>query len=257
MMKIVFPMAGRGSRFVRQGFALPKPLIEVLGKPIIQHVLECYTMEARFIFVALREHIDMGLGSLLMSLRPDALVVPIDEVTQGPVCTVLKVYEEINTEDELLIADCDSVLVWPDRWVFEWFRERGATGGVTTRITNNPSCSYAAINGDGWVVETREKDPFTIFSTTGPYWWSQGRDFVQVAERMIREDRRAANGEFYVSPTYNYHIAQGGRVLAYPLPEFWSLGTPEDVERFVNQARSRAVAGASVSIPLDLLRLSP
>lgn len=233
MINLVFPMGGRGGRFARKGYRLPKPMIEVLGKPIVEHTLDSYTVEGRYIFVALREHLEEGLGSLLQRLRPEATIIPIDGVTDGPVCTVLKARDLIDNEDELLIADCDSVLVWPDRWVIEWFKKRGATGGVTTRITENPHCSYAALDAQGWVLETREKDPFTMFSTTGPYWWRQGRDFVAVAEQAIARNQRS-RGEFYVSPLYNDHIASGGRVLAYPLAEFWSLGTPDDVDCFVN-----------------------
>ena len=40
MMQIVVPMAGRGSRFANAGFTMPKPLIPVGGKPMIQWVIE-------------------------------------------------------------------------------------------------------------------------------------------------------------------------------------------------------------------------
>lgn len=232
MLNIVFPMAGHGERFARQGFRDPKPMIKVLDKPIIQHVLETFPEEARYIFIVRREHLDLGLGTLLKKLKPNSVVVPIDHFTEGPVCTALLAREEINNDHEVMIADCDSLLVWPDRWVLDWFKQSGATGGVTIRVTNNPACSYAALDARGWVLETREKDPFTQFSTTGPYWWRHGRDFVSESEQMIRENRRI-NGEFYVCPVYNYHIARDGRVLSYFLPEFWSLGTPEDVNLFV------------------------
>jgi Nucleoside-diphosphate-sugar pyrophosphorylase involved in lipopolysaccharide biosynthesis/translation initiation factor 2B, gamma/epsilon subunits (eIF-2Bgamma/eIF-2Bepsilon) len=39
MLNIVVPMAGRGSRFQKEGYTLPKPLIPVLGKPMIQVVI--------------------------------------------------------------------------------------------------------------------------------------------------------------------------------------------------------------------------
>jgi NDP-sugar pyrophosphorylase family protein len=40
MLNIVIPMAGAGSRFVDAGYTVPKPFIDVLGKPMIYHVLE-------------------------------------------------------------------------------------------------------------------------------------------------------------------------------------------------------------------------
>ena len=60
MLNIVIPMAGKGSRFADAGYVLPKPLIDVKGKPMIEVVVnnlrpEC---EHRFIFICLAEHID-------------------------------------------------------------------------------------------------------------------------------------------------------------------------------------------------------
>jgi HAD superfamily hydrolase (TIGR01509 family) len=48
-MNIVIPMAGMGSRFKQNGYKLPKPLIDVNGKPMIQRVVENLNIEAKFI----------------------------------------------------------------------------------------------------------------------------------------------------------------------------------------------------------------
>ena len=50
-MQIVIPMSGFGERFRRTGYSVPKPLIEVDGKPIIQHVIEMFPGEENFIFI--------------------------------------------------------------------------------------------------------------------------------------------------------------------------------------------------------------
>ena len=39
-MQIIIPMSGFGERFRRAGYEVPKPLIEIDGKPIIAHVIE-------------------------------------------------------------------------------------------------------------------------------------------------------------------------------------------------------------------------
>ena len=38
MLNIVIPMAGRGSRFARAGYEMPKPLIDIYGHPMIEYV---------------------------------------------------------------------------------------------------------------------------------------------------------------------------------------------------------------------------
>ena len=53
MLNIVVPMAGRGSRFVNAGYKLPKPLIMVHDKPMIQYVTNNIRpkKEHRFIYL--------------------------------------------------------------------------------------------------------------------------------------------------------------------------------------------------------------
>ena len=47
-MQIVIPMSGFGERFRRAGYQIPKPLIEVDGKPIIAHVIDLFPQETNF-----------------------------------------------------------------------------------------------------------------------------------------------------------------------------------------------------------------
>ena len=50
-MQIIIPMSGFGERFRKVGYKLPKPLIMVDEKPIIQHVVEMFSDEDDFIFI--------------------------------------------------------------------------------------------------------------------------------------------------------------------------------------------------------------
>ena len=44
-MQIIIPMSGLGERFRRAGYKVPKPLIEIDGKPIIAHVIDMFPKE--------------------------------------------------------------------------------------------------------------------------------------------------------------------------------------------------------------------
>jgi len=44
-MKIIIPVSSFGERFRRVGFQMPKPLIEVDGKLIIEHVVNMFPGE--------------------------------------------------------------------------------------------------------------------------------------------------------------------------------------------------------------------
>ena len=50
-MQIIIPMSGFGERFRSAGYDTPKPLIEVDGKPIIEHIVEMFPGNTNFIFI--------------------------------------------------------------------------------------------------------------------------------------------------------------------------------------------------------------
>lgn len=59
MLNIVVPMAGLGSRFVQAGYQMPKPLIDIHGRPMIEYVVNNIRPKQnhRFIFICQEEHI--------------------------------------------------------------------------------------------------------------------------------------------------------------------------------------------------------
>ena len=57
-MQIIIPMSGFGERFRRAGYTVPKPLVEIDGKPIIAHVIDMFPGETDFIFICNRDHLN-------------------------------------------------------------------------------------------------------------------------------------------------------------------------------------------------------
>ena len=112
-MNIVMPMAGRGSRFAEVGVSTPKPLIPVRGKPMYAWATESLPLElaTRVIFICLREHLStLALERDIMSRYAayQPTIIPLDEVTAGQACTVLKCRELINNDQSLVIFNADT-----------------------------------------------------------------------------------------------------------------------------------------------------
>ena len=110
MLNIVIPMAGRGSRFAKAGYQMPKPLIEIHGHPMIEYVIRSVTPDCphRFIFLRLKEHLERyDLERRLQSFAPGCVIVPIDTVTEGAACTVLLAEKWIDSDEPMMIANSD------------------------------------------------------------------------------------------------------------------------------------------------------
>lgn len=235
-LNIVIPMAGAGSRFAKAGFTFPKPLIDVRGKPMIQHVIECLNIDPKiFTFIVQREHYEKYyLHPMLNLMAPGCQIVQIDGLTEGAACTMLKAKEYINNDDHLLMVNSDQFIEWNSNEVMYSFAADDIDGGILTFKSTHPKYSYVKLDENGFVSQVVEKKVISDMATVGAYYWKKGSDFVKYAEQMINQDKRV-NGEFYVAPVYQEAIDDGKKIRAKGINEFWSLGTPEDLDYFLRE----------------------
>ncbi len=238
MINIVVPMAGRGSRFSQAGYSIPKPLLSVFGRPMIEVVIENLrpSQPHRFIFICQREHLlAHDLEPILREAGMNTLIVPIDHITEGAACTVLLAEADINNDDALMIANCDQYIATPIDSYLNRMEEGRFDGFIMTMTANDPKWSFIGLDADGKVNRVVEKQVVSDEATVGVYNYLRGRDFVAAAHEMIASNDRT-NNEFYVAPAYNYMIRRGSRVghmnIGADRSGMYGLGTPTDLEYF-------------------------
>jgi len=248
MLNIVVPMAGRGSRFTDAGYELPKPLIPVHGQPMIRVVIENLrpTAPHRFHFLILRSHAEeYGLADHLRSWAPGCELIFVDEVTEGAACTVLLARDYIDSNEPLMIANCDQYV---DESIDAYLDSMGnADGLIMTMTADDPKWSFVRFDENGRIAEVVEKEVVSNEATVGIYNYRHGIKFVQAAEQMIRANHRV-NNEFYVAPAYNEMLREGLELRCFNIGSvgagMYGIGTPDDLELFLELPVSkRAVSG--------------
>ena len=234
-MNVLIPMAGAGSRFEQAGYTFPKPLIEVDGKPMIQVVVENLNIDAKHIFIVQKEHYEKFNLKYLLNLITDnnCEIVQVDGITEGAACTTLLAKQFIDNDEPLVMANSDQFLEWDSNEFMYSMVADNIDGGIVSFEATHPKWSFAKLGEDGFVTEVAEKKPISNIATVGVYYWSKGSDYVKYAEQMIDKDIRT-NNEFYVCPVYNEAIGDDKKVKVFPIQKMWGLGTPEDLERYIN-----------------------
>ena len=230
-LNVVIPMAGAGSRFAQAGYTFPKPLIEVVERPMIQHVVENLAIEANYIFIVQKSHREeYNLDTLLNMIAPNCKIVEVDGLTEGSACTVLLARDLIDNDDPVFFANSDQHVEWDSTRFMYQMQETGVDGSIVTFKATHPKWSFAKIE-DGYVTEVAEKNPISDNATVGFYYFKHGSDFVKYADQMIEKNIRT-NGEFYLCPVFNEAIGDQKRISAYSADAMWGLGTPEDLDHF-------------------------
>jgi len=238
-MNIVIPAAGRGERFMASGFKEPKPIIDVNGIPMIQAAVESLGLDGKYTFIVYdyeEEEFNGKIKSALRACHVDPTIIKINYTTQGPASSALLAKEIIDTDEPLLITNCDQIMKWDARaFQAELDRKADRDGLVVTYDSDTPKNSYIKIAEHGWAEELAEKRVISNLSLNGIHYWSKGKLFVESAEAMIKKNIRV-NNEFYISETYNELIKLGYNIDNYHIPpdQHCAIGVPEDLERYLN-----------------------
>jgi len=236
-LNVLIPMAGAGSRFAQAGYTFPKPLIQVNGTPMIQVVVDNLQLDANYIFVVQKEHVEKyNIDSMLKIIVPNCTVIETNGLTEGAACTALLAKEFINNDNPLFFANSDQFVEWNPIEFMYAMQETQADGGIVAFKDTHPKWSFAKVDDNGIVTEVAEKNPISDDATVGYYYWKNGSDFVKYAEQMIQKNIRV-NNEFYVCPVFNEAIQDGKIIKIHRAEKMWGLGTPEDLDFFTKTRR--------------------
>ncbi len=243
-MQIVIPMSGFGERFRRAGYALPKPLIEIDGKPIIAHIIDMFPGEDNFIFICNRDHLTEPTYKMEETIRrycPTARVVGIDAHKLGPVHAVLQITDLIDPLQPVVVNYADFTCYW-DWWHFrEFVKKSRCDGAIPAYKGFHPhslgSTNYAYMREDnGWVLDIQEKQPYTDnrmdeYASSGTYYFASGQLMLDTFSAIKLQDLNVG-GEYYVSLAYKSMLVADKKVAVYDLQHFMQWGTPEDVAEY-------------------------
>ena len=243
-MQIVIPMSGFGERFRRAGYQVPKPLIEIDGKPIIAHVADMFPGESNMIFICNREHLDnpeYRMREILTEICPQSRIVSIEPHKLGPVYAVSKAFEALDLNQPTIVNYCDFSCYWDYDHFKKWLIETNCDGCVPAYRGFHPhslgTTNYAYLRErNGWMEDIREKQPFTAnrmqeYASSGTYYFRDGHMLKKYFEATMTRGLDT-NGEYYVSLVYKPMVADGLSVAIYELQHFMQWGTPEDVGEY-------------------------
>jgi NDP-sugar pyrophosphorylase family protein len=243
-MQIIIPMSGFGERFRNAGYTIPKPLIEVEGKPMVAHVIDMFPGETDFIFICNQTHLDepsYRMEEVLKEYCPSGRIVGIPPHKLGPINAVRQVEHLLDPTKPVLVNYCDFACYWDwDHFKF-YVKQTGCVGAIPAYKGFHPhslgSTNYAyMLEVDGWVEDIQEKQPYTTnrmdeYASSGTYYFSSAQIMGDAFQKALDQNLNIG-GEYYVSLAYRSLFEKKMPVAVYPIQHFMQWGTPEDLREY-------------------------
>ena len=264
-LHLIMPMAGRGSRFSRDGFDIPKPLIEINGQPFFYWAtrsIEKFIELSGITFVVLKEHVDgFFIDERIKEYFPDSRIIVLPDVTEGAAVTCLKGLEGLPNCTPVIFNDCDHIFRSASFNEFAGKIEHtsaarieggeaasfsgcgipgGIDGALLTFESDSPAYSYLEYNHDGLVKRTVEKQVVSHDAICGAYYFKSRAIYENAcADYLIDCEYK----EYFVSGVYNAMIKAGGTVsgfktdfhIPFGIPEEYALASADDNYKYFEE----------------------
>ena len=244
-LQLIIPMSGIGKRFLDVGYKVPKFLIEVEGKSVIEHVVEMYPGIESPIFICNKDHLEnkkFNLRKKLLKIRPKSKIISIDAHKKGPIFAVLQAMEFVDLDSPSIVNYCDFNCIWDFEAFKTHIKKTNCDGCVITYKGFHPhmlhSSNYAYVKTeDEKIIDIQEKKPFTNNpmsenASSGAYFFKSAKLMEKYFKKTI-DKNNSIKGEYYVSLSYKSMIEDNLYLNIFEIEKFMQWGTPNDLKDYL------------------------
>jgi glucose-1-phosphate thymidylyltransferase len=228
-MKIIIPMAGRGTRLRPHTLTVPKPLIPVAGKPIIQQLVESLTRA----YDGQIEEIAYVVGDFGREVEEELITIAEALGARGRIYQqekALGVGHAIYCAAESLHGNC--MIAFADTlFKADFVFDTKEDGIIWVQKVEDPSSfGVVRLNDTGHITAFVEK-PTTFVSDlaiVGIYYFREGEQLKATLKQIIEQDIREKN-EYQLTTALELLKNQGIRFKTANIEEWLDCGNKEAI----------------------------
>ena len=246
-MKIIVPMAGMGKRMRPHTLTIPKPLIPVAGKPIVQHLVEditkvCHEKVDEIAFV---------IGDFGKEVEQNLIKIAEDQGAKG---TIYYQDEPLGTAHAILCAaealTGKVVIAFADTlFKTEMIADTANSDGIiwVSKIEDPRMFGVVKLDGTGIITDFVEK-PQTFVSDLaiiGIYYIKDGDNLKSELQYLIDNDIKD-KGEYQLTNALENMKSKGKKLSASTVEEWLDCGN-KDATVYTNKRMLEIKKGAAAN----------
>lgn len=254
---VCIPLGGIGSRFRKMGYSLPKPLVNVMGKPILYWLLDNLNFEkvgkpTKILIPYNKELAKYRFESRLRKDYPNLNFhfIKLNRNTEGASETVFRALETLEIDDQPILSldgdnfyTVDILNIWLNNqdslntvFTFEDHSQEPVFSYV--KIDNSVEYQAFNINRNYRITDIVEKEKVSNLASSGAYGFNSWRELRDQCKMILDQNIRQKN-EFYISTVIREMIKNQDIINHFvtnlvPVDNYVCLGTPLHVRIFCN-----------------------
>ncbi len=205
---VVIMAGGRGTRLEPFTRVLPKPLIPVNGKPVIDHIIDRFRAYGVDKFYITIHHMSKILRAYFDEKSPDYSIDIVEEDEPGGTAGSLKLLTGL-LDKPFFVSNCDIIIEadYADIFRFHTKHSYDITLVASTRQFNIPY-GICELNSNGGLKQIREKPEYNFLVNTGLYLLNP--DVIGLIP---------PNGLFHITHLIDKIRKRKGTIGVYPVSE--------------------------------------
>jgi glucose-1-phosphate thymidylyltransferase len=220
-MKAIIPVAGQGTRLRPHTHTVPKAMLHVAGKTIIEYILDeiSATEPEEYVFI-------IGyLGEKLKGFLERKIKKPLHFVVQREtlgIAHALREAREFLDDGPLFIVLGDTIFQADlDRIV-----KKGTTA-IGVRVVEDPRrFGVVVLEGDRAVkLVEKPQTPISNLAIAGVYYISDPGLLVKCLDRVVEEDIKT-RGEYQLTDALQLMVDAGHEIETFPIEGWFDCGEP-------------------------------
>ena len=236
-LNIIIPLGGLGQRFLDTGFNLPKPLINLMLKPIIYWLLDSLSLspDDKLILICNKNLKKFRFAELVKKKYSSAIVVYLDKDTKGAAETVLLGLPHAESDLPTILLDGDTFYNVDILDIYRQSKNKNLVFAFN-QIDSKPIYSYIKVN-DNSIIDIAEKKQISNIANTGAYGFSLAETFKKYCLQALESFSKQNASELYTSSIIK-NMIKDDIIFEYQIlqeNDFDVVGTPLQYKIFHNE----------------------
>ncbi|HEX6642960.1 MAG TPA: sugar phosphate nucleotidyltransferase [Thermoanaerobaculia bacterium] len=225
-MKVVIPLAGKGTRLRPHTYVTPKPLLNVGGRPVMSYILDDLKELGVTEVVFITGHLGDKVQEYVAREYPEFTAHYIEQETQDGTAGAVGLAREFIDEDVLILfvdtifdTDLSVIRDLPDDVAgVIWVKE----------VEDYQRFGVVLTDKDGFMKRIIEKpqDPVSKLANIGLYYI---RDWKLLFEGIadVMKSTKSAGQEYYLTDAFQYMIDRGSKIRTIEVEGWYDAGKPD------------------------------